>query len=58
VLQDGLRFKKTTGYITDGKPLTVEDKQFTDENFMAEAIVVDQQRAWLQLANIPQRLCS
>jgi len=36
----------------------VEDKQFTDENFMAEAIVVDQQRAWLQLANIPQRLCS
>jgi len=36
----------------------VEDKQFTDENFLAEAIVVDQQRAWLQLANIPQRLCS
>ncbi|XP_070073172.1 putative glucosylceramidase 4 [Drosophila takahashii] len=55
--KDGLRFKKTTGNISDEKPLTVEDKQFTDENFKAEAIVVDQEsRAWLQLANIPQRL--
>ncbi|XP_016977956.1 lysosomal acid glucosylceramidase [Drosophila rhopaloa] len=54
--KDGLRFKKTTGNLSDGTPITVDDKQFTDENFNAEAIVVDQYKAWLQLANIPQRL--
>ncbi|KAH8385724.1 hypothetical protein KR200_011617 [Drosophila serrata] len=54
--KDGLRFQKTTGDFASQKPLVVQDKQSIDENFKAEAIVVDQGRAWLQLANIPQRL--
>ncbi|XP_043654207.1 lysosomal acid glucosylceramidase [Drosophila teissieri] len=54
--KDGLRFKKTTGDLSKGKPISIDDKQFTDENFKADAIVVDQERAWLQLANIPQSL--
>ncbi|XP_022209409.2 lysosomal acid glucosylceramidase [Drosophila obscura] len=54
--KDGLRFQVTTGDLSSKRPLVVEDKQSTDENFHAEAIVVDQHRAWLNLASIPQRL--
>ncbi|KAH8278992.1 hypothetical protein KR018_012131, partial [Drosophila ironensis] len=54
--KDGLRFKQTVGDLSLGKPILIEDQQSTDENFKAEAIVVDQNRAWVQLANITPRL--
>ncbi|XP_017091564.2 lysosomal acid glucosylceramidase [Drosophila bipectinata] len=54
--KDGLRFKQTVGDLSSGEPILVEDQQFTDENFKADAIVVDENRAWLQLSNISQRL--
>ncbi|XP_070073173.1 lysosomal acid glucosylceramidase [Drosophila takahashii] len=48
--KNGLRFKKTTGYISEENPLTVDDIQFTDEDVDPEP------RAWFQLTNISQRL--
>lgn len=46
------------GDLSSGKPIVVEDQPFTDENFKADAIVVDENRAWLQLSNVSQRLCN
>ncbi|XP_001994836.2 lysosomal acid glucosylceramidase [Drosophila grimshawi] len=52
--KSGLRFKRFDGSFLD-KVFEVQDYQSVDENFVADSIVVEQNKAWLQLANIPQR---
>ncbi|KAH8419179.1 hypothetical protein KR222_009248, partial [Zaprionus bogoriensis] len=53
--KSGLRFKQTESTFLAKSLLDVPDRQSFDDNFVADSIVVEQNRAWLQLANIPQR---
>lgn len=53
--QSGLRFKLTEGSFLDKDPLEIKDHRSVDENFVADSIVVEQNRAWLQFANIQQK---
>ncbi|KAM8704289.1 hypothetical protein ACLKA7_008829 [Drosophila subpalustris] len=53
--KNGLRFKRTDGSFLQKSILEVQDRQSIDENFKADSIVVEENRAWLQFANIPQK---
>ncbi|XP_062124078.1 LOW QUALITY PROTEIN: lysosomal acid glucosylceramidase [Drosophila sulfurigaster albostrigata] len=53
--KNGLRYKRTDGSFFAAKHIEVQDRQFIDENFVADAIVVEDNRAWLQFSKIPQQ---
>ncbi|XP_064550259.1 lysosomal acid glucosylceramidase [Drosophila montana] len=53
--KNGLRFKQAHGSFLDKEALEVQDHRWIDENFVADSIIVEQNKAWLQFANVPQR---
>lgn len=55
ILQNGLRFIRSEGSFLDEKALEVQDQQWIDSNFVTDTLVVEQNKVWLQFANISQR---
>ncbi|EDW15439.1 uncharacterized protein Dmoj_GI22783 [Drosophila mojavensis] len=53
--KNGLRFTRSEGSFLDKNILEVKDHQWIDNNFVADAVVVEQNKVWLQFANVPQR---
>ncbi|XP_030370702.1 lysosomal acid glucosylceramidase [Scaptodrosophila lebanonensis] len=54
--QNGLRFKSTDASFDGQDKFVIEDERSTAKSFIAEAIIVEQNRAWLQLATRPALL--
>ncbi|XP_017959153.1 lysosomal acid glucosylceramidase isoform X2 [Drosophila navojoa] len=53
--KNGLRFTRSEGSFLGKTILEVQDHQWIDNNFVADAVVVEQNKVWLQFANVPQR---